>query len=123
MQPNSLAGKRVMIVEDEPLVAVEHAALLLEVGAKIVATCTTVTGAIRCARENPIDVAVVDFVLADGTSEPLQILLKRRNIPFVVVSAYPPALVRTEPGQEVLQKPVPRDVLYGRVRAACKRAA
>jgi len=123
MQPNTLAGKRVMIVEDEPLVAIEHAAALVDAGARIVATCTTVTAALRCAQDSPIDVAVVDFVLPDGTSEPLQTLLKRRSIPFVVVSGYPRALVRMEPGQEILQKPVPRDVLYRGVRAACRRAA
>jgi hypothetical protein len=44
--------------------------------------------------------AVLDYVLAGGNSEPLQTALKSRHIPFVVVSAYPPPLVRTEPGQE-----------------------
>ena len=33
------------------------------------------------------------------------------------------ALVRTEPGQEILQKPLTGDVLCGRVEAACKLAA
>lgn len=123
MQRNVLAGKRVLIAEDEPMVAIDHASLLAEAGAEIVATCATVRGAVNCVRKNQIDVAVVDFVLADGTSEPLQTKLKRKNIPFVVVSAYPRPLVRTEPGQEILQKPVSADLLCGRVAAVCKRAA
>jgi DNA-binding NarL/FixJ family response regulator len=123
MDSTALLGKRVMIAEDEPVVALEHAALLAEAGAKIVATCATVKGAVDCIQEEPIDVAVVDFVLADGTSEPLQTMLKRKHIPFVVVSGYPRALVRTEPGQEILQKPVTGDLLCGRVQAACKLAA
>jgi hypothetical protein len=65
----------------------------------------------------------VDFVLADGTSEALQTELKRKHIPFVVVSAYPRALVRVEPDQEILQKPVKGDELCGRVEAACALAA
>ena len=73
-----------------------------------------------CVRKNPIDAAVVDFVLADGNSEALQTALKRRHIPFVVVSAYPRPLVRTEPGQEILQKPATADLLCGRVEAACR---
>jgi DNA-binding NarL/FixJ family response regulator len=123
MQTNALAGKRVLIVEDEPVVAMDHAALLAQAGAEIVATCATVRGAVDCVRRKPIDVAVIDFVLADGNSEALQTTLKRKHIPFVVVSAYPRPLVRTEPGQEILQKPVSADLLCGRVEAACKLAA
>jgi DNA-binding response OmpR family regulator len=123
MQPHNLAGKRILIAEDEPMIAIDHAALLTHAGAKIVATCATVRGAVDCVRDTAIDVAVVDFVLADGNSEPLQAVLRRRHIPFVVVSAYPRPLVRTEPDQEILQKPVTPDLLCARVEAICKRAA
>ena len=123
MQRNTLAGKRVLIAEDEPMIAMDHATLLVQAGAEIVATCATVSGAVDCVRETAIDVAVVDYMLADGNSEPLQMALKRKHIPFVVVSGYPRPLVRTEPGQEILQKPVTSDVLCGRVEAACKLAA
>jgi DNA-binding NtrC family response regulator len=123
MQPtNALAGKRVLIAEDEAVIAMDHAALLTQAGAQVVATCATVRGAVDCIRDKQIDVAVLDYVLADGNSEPLQTALKRRHIPFVVVSAYPRPLVRTEPGQEILQKPVTSDLLCGRVEAVCKFA-
>ena len=90
MQPtNALAGKRVLIAEDEPVIAMDHAALLTQAGAEVVATCATVRGAVDCIRDRQIDVAVLDYMLADGNSEPLQTALKRRHIPFVVVSAYP----------------------------------
>jgi len=123
MQPKALAGKRVLIVEDEPLVAMDHASRLAEAGAEIVATCATARGAADCVRTNPIDVAVVDSVLADGNSEQLQDTLRRKHIPFVVVSAYPRSLVRVYPGQEILQKPVNPNLLCGRVEAACRRVA
>ena len=123
MQPNALAGKRILIAEDEPVIAMDHAVLLTQAGAEIVATCATVQGAVDCIRDKQVDVAVVDYLLADGNSEPLQTALKRRHIPFVMVSAYPRPLVRTEPGQEILQKPVTRDLLCDRVEAACKLAA
>jgi DNA-binding response OmpR family regulator len=123
MQSNALAGKRILIAEDEPVVAMDHAAQLARAGAKIVATCATARQAVDCLGDKSIDVAIVDFVLADGTSEALQTALKRKHIPFVVVSAYPRALVRTEPGQEILQKPVKGEVLCGRVEAVCALAA
>ena len=41
MQPNALAGKRVLIAEDEPLIAMDHAAQLAQARAEILATCAT----------------------------------------------------------------------------------
>lgn len=124
MRPtNALAGKRVLIAEDEPVIAMDHAALLTQAGAEVVATCATVRGAVDCIHHRQIDVAVLDYGLAAGNSELLQTALKRRHIPFVVVSAYPRPRVRTEPGQEILQKPVTSDLLCGRVKAICKLAA
>jgi hypothetical protein len=49
-----------------------HVAPLMEAGAEIVAACATVRGAVECIRDKPVDVAVADYVLADGNSEPLQ---------------------------------------------------
>jgi two-component SAPR family response regulator len=114
-----LVGKRVLIVEDEALIALEHRTSLAEAGAKVVATCATVASALECLEKANVDVAVVDFVLADSNSEPLQAVLKRRRIPFLVVSAYPRALVRTDPDQVVLRKPVSPEHLRSRVRAVC----
>ena len=122
-QSNVLAGKRVLIAEDEPLIAFDHEGVLSEAGAQIVGTCSTVAQALQCLDRAPVDVAVVDYLLADRNSEPLQAALKQRDIPFVVVSSYPRALVRTEEGQDVLREPVlPKD-LRGSVAAACRRAA
>ena len=106
---NSLAGKRVLIAEDEPLIAVDHRSVLSE------------AGALQCLDSAPVDVAVVDYLLADRNSEPLQAALKRRQIPFVVVSSYPRPLVRTEEGQEVLRKPVMPHQLRCSVAAAVRR--
>ena len=100
LQLNTLAGKRVLIAEDEPMIAMDHAALLVRVGAEIVATCAAVRGAVDCVGEMAIDVAVIDFMLADGNSQPLQAALNRKHIPFVVVTAYPRPLVRAEPNKE-----------------------
>jgi two-component SAPR family response regulator len=118
-----LAGKRVLIAEDEPLIAFDHKGILADAGAEIVETCSTVTQALRCLDRISVDVAVVDYLLADRNSEPLQAVLKQRHIPFVVVSSYPRALVRTEEDQDVLRKPVMPQDLRGSVAAACRRAA
>jgi DNA-binding NarL/FixJ family response regulator len=62
MQPtNALTGERVMIADDEPVIAMDHAALLTQTGAEVVATCATVRGAVDCIRDRQIDVAVLDY--------------------------------------------------------------
>jgi two-component SAPR family response regulator len=118
-QSRLLAGTRVLIAEDE----LDHTAILSDVGAKIVGTCSTVRQALECLDRAPVDVVVVDYLLADRNSEPLQAALKQRHIPFVVVSSYPRALVRTEVGQNVLRKPVLPTDLRRSVAAACRRVA
>src|SRR5262245_17593783 len=122
-----LADKHVLIVEDEPLVAMEYANLLAEAGAHVVGSCGTVREALAVLKgsdeRHPIDAAVVDFVLADRNSEPLQKALRQRRIPFVVVSAYPRPLVRTDAGDRILQKPVSAEDLCNELCDACRRAA
>jgi DNA-binding NarL/FixJ family response regulator len=118
-----LAGKKVLIAEDEPLVALEHRDILSGAGAEIVGTCSTVHQALKCLERAAIDVAVVDYLLADRNSEPLQAALKKKHIPFVVVSSYPRALIRSDESQNVLRKPVLPSELRGEVAGACRRAA
>jgi CheY-like chemotaxis protein len=119
-----LFGKRVLVVEDEPIVAMDYVSLLANAGARIVGTCATVREALNFLEApndtRPIDAAVVDFVLADRNSEPLQTELKQRHIPFVLVSAYPRSLVRTEAAEYILQKPVPPGLLCEVLHDACR---
>jgi CheY-like chemotaxis protein len=111
-----LSEKHILIVEDEPLLAMYYASLLQDAGACVAGTCATVREALKlleAADGTPgIDAAIVDFVLADRNSAPLQTELKRRHIPFVVISAYPRPLVRTEAAEHILQKPVTAALLY-----------
>src|SRR5258706_7026802 len=75
-----LAGKRILIAEDEPFVALDHATVVAEAGAEVVATCVTVTTALRCLAHEHVDVALIDYVLADRNSEPLQAALRQQRI-------------------------------------------
>jgi DNA-binding response OmpR family regulator len=121
-----LAGKRVLVVEDEPLIAMDYASHLTEAGAQVIGTFASVRDAMRFLRSSAsastLDAAVVDFVLADSNSEPLQVALKQRNVPFVVVSAHPRALVRTEVSERILQKPVSAKTLCDELGDACRAA-
>ena len=117
----TLAGIKVLLVEDETLVAMGIADQLFEAGAVVVGPCQTARRAIETMHAVDVDVAVIDFVLADSNSEPVQEALERKGVPFVVLTAYPPVLVRRREGQQVLSKPIAADRLCSTVRALCNR--
>lgn len=118
-QTRPLRGKRLLVVEDEPTVAMEYSATLSSAGAQAVTTARTVAQAIDCVRERRVDAAVVDYVLGDHNSSALQTVLEEERIPFVVVSGYPPILVRAGGDQRVLRKPVSPDHLCAALIEAC----
>ena len=111
-----LTDIRVLLVDDEPLVAMGIADQLSAAGAIIVGRCATARDAIEILQSKEVDVAIIDFVLADNNSESLQVALERKGVPFVVVTAYPRVLVRRNERQQVLSKPVTADLLCSTVR-------
>jgi hypothetical protein len=68
----------------------------------------------------PVDVALLDYALADQNSEKLQAALETKHIPFVVLTGYPRVLVRRDQSQNVLSKPVSPSLLRMSVRAAAR---
>jgi len=110
-------GKRVLIVEDEPLLAMEVVEYLSEAGYQIIGPVTTVEKALRLIGEKGCDVAVLDVHLGTEHSEPVALALKAQDTPFVVVSGnsqdhYPPGFG----GAPSLQKPIMAATLVALVR-------
>lgn len=106
-----LTGTRVLLVEDEPVIALDHAGTLSDAGAEIIGPFPALGEALRELEHTKVDVAVIDFVLREETSVPLQEELERLHVPFVVVTAYPKVLVRRDGEQEIMAKPVNGDAL------------
>lgn len=112
-----LANITVLVAEDEPLVAVGVVKQLTEAGATVVGPCSTTGRAIAALHENDIDVAIVDFMLADDNTEGLQAALEDKGVPFIVVTGYPRVLVRRDQSQPVLSKPVSPETLATTLRS------
>ena len=117
-----LQGCKVMVVEDQPLEAIDYCDRLTEAGAEIVGPFGLVSEALAVVGKQPVDVALLDYALADQNSEELQTALETRDIPFVVLTGYPRVLVRRDVHQVVLSKPISDDLLYMTIRAAAKSA-
>lgn len=58
--------QRILIVEDEPLVAFDIEHVLAEAGCEVVATVDSVEGAIDVIKSKAVDLALVDLGLTDG---------------------------------------------------------
>lgn len=79
------AGKRILIVEDEVLIALDMESILAEFGHTVeVAASVAEADSILAAKR--IDVAVLDYQLQDGTSMPLAGKLRGLHVPFVICS-------------------------------------
>ena len=83
-----LAGKRVLVVEDEALVAILIENLLEDCDCTVVGPCGTVAAALLAARTETFDLAVLDVNLNGLRVYPVAELLSDRNIPFVFLSGY-----------------------------------
>lgn len=81
-------AKRILIVEDEVLVAMHLEDLLTEMGHQVVGPATRVNQAMELARRSEIDMAVLDVNVAGRTSFPVADVLRQRGIPFVFATGY-----------------------------------
>ena len=108
----AMPGDRVMIVEDEPLVAMAMSELMAELGMIVIGPFGRVGQAIAALRDNPVNVALLDINLAGELVYPLADRLMANNVPFVFVTGYgSESIDRRYANVRVLQKPIKRDVL------------
>ena len=82
-----LTGRSVLIVEDEPLIAMEIVQAFERAGA-LVLGANTVEQALLLLDNGGLSAAVVDHGLSDGDSSRLCERLKELDIPFVLHSGY-----------------------------------
>jgi CheY-like chemotaxis protein len=106
---------RVLIIEDETIIALDIENLVTEMGHKVTGIATTRDDAIRMAREQKPDIILTDIQLADGSSgiDAAVAILKDFDIPVIFITAYPERLLtgeRPEPTY-LITKPFSRDTV------------
>lgn len=85
---NSLLGKKLLIVEDEELLAMAVEDGVLYAGAASVEIAGTVGQALDALSEHAFDLAIVDVSLKGQHSWPVAEELRRRNVPYLTVTGY-----------------------------------
>lgn len=106
------AKGRVLVVEDESLIAMLVEDMLDLMGYEVSDSAATLEDGILAAARGDFDVAMLDVNLRGKMSFPIADLLTERQIPFVFVSGY--STKGIEPrfvGSPALQKPYPIEAL------------
>lgn len=82
---------RILVVEDEYLIARHMSALLHRIGGDVVGPIPNLDRAIKLARTERLEAAILDIKLADDRLVyPLADILAERGVPFLLVSGYSP---------------------------------
>src|SRR5215831_6274737 len=103
----AVAGRRILLVEDETLVGTMMRDVLDELGFAVIGPVATLDKAIVAATEEPIDGAILDINLGGKMVYPVADLLTARAIPFLFVTGYlPNGIDRRFAHVTVLQKPI-----------------
>ena len=87
------AGKRLLIVEDEYLVADEARRSLGKLGAEVVGPVSNVAEGMELVQIGGVDAAILDVQLDGEVVFPLADLLENLSIPFVFATGADPSIV------------------------------
>jgi two-component sensor histidine kinase len=115
--PLLVNGKRLLLVEDEPLIAMMMKETLAELDFEIRGPIGNVEEALTEIAQGAVNAAILDINLNGSSVYPVADALAARDIPFVFVTGYTRQAVEQRfAGVPVLSKPVDRDLLLASFR-------
>ncbi len=82
---------RVMVIEDEPIIALDIKSIVTELGHECTGIADTRETAVKLAKEAPPDLILSDIQLADGSSgiDAVRDILAEISVPVIFITAYP----------------------------------
>lgn len=105
-----LAGRRILVVEDEMLVLMNVEMMLEDLGCSAIYAAASVAQALVLVTEQNFDAAILDVNLGAEKSYPVADILKQRGVPFAFSTGYSDHGHRTDLEHwPVLRKPYLRD--------------
>lgn len=119
----------VLVIEDEPIIAMDLAKLVEGLGHRVVGTARTHTEAVAMAAKTNPGLVLADIQLADGSSglEAVQEMLPHLDVPVIFITAYPerllsgtrpePVFLVTKPFQASTVKAIVSQALFFGARA------
>jgi CheY-like chemotaxis protein len=118
---STLQGTRLLVVEDDTIIAMMIEAFLAKLGCEVVAVAASLQDALRKARTLAIDAALLDINLDGEMSYGVAEVLEARSIPFLFATSYGvKELPKRLAGVTVLPKPFGMQQLAVALRLAIK---
>lgn len=84
----SLAGKRILLLEDDFILALDAVASLEECGAVVVGPAYSVEKALALIEVESLDAAMLDVNIKGGTSLSVAMALQKRGVPILFATGY-----------------------------------
>ena len=114
-----MGQRSILVVEDEPLIAMMLEDFLESLGHSVTATCESVSDALTEADKGGFDLAILDVNLKGESVWPVATRLREKNVPFVIATGGhvdpPPAEFANVP---VIEKPYTVDRVTPALEAA-----
>ncbi|MFJ5369965.1 hybrid sensor histidine kinase/response regulator, partial [Bosea sp. CER48] len=111
-----LEGMRVLLVEDQFIIAMDCEDMLLQLGAKQVEVCASVAEAQARLDLAMPELAILDVNLGAETSEPVSRRLREAGVPFVLATGYDDLAILGVADAATLRKPYNLTSLDGALR-------
>lgn len=100
-------NKKILVVEDDPFIALDLTMELETRGFDVISTAESVSEATEVIACSNVDFAILDFNLGHETSRPVAEKLRERKIPFVILTGNPSGAKAVTHGSiPILTKPV-----------------
>ena len=101
-------GARILVVEDEPLIALALADEVATAEGVVVGPFSTVGKALAALSGQGVVGAILDFRLADRDVLPVAAVLQEQSVPFVVYTGQdiPQSIRALLPAERILRKPM-----------------
>jgi response regulator RpfG family c-di-GMP phosphodiesterase len=115
VQAATLKGERFLVVDDEPLIAMDVQATLEDEGATVL-VASTIPEALRYADYPALSGGVLDVRVGDDHAEPICEALNRRAVPFIFFTGVSAPLSQRWRMTPLVSKPAKPEIIVGALR-------
>jgi CheY-like chemotaxis protein len=113
------SGRRILLVEDEAMIAMLVEDMLEELGHELVTVANRLEEAIAAARDQVVDLAILDLSVGGVMTYPVADVLAERGVPFIFATGYGSGgLKEAYAARSTLQKPFNTETLGHAIVAA-----
>ena len=88
MTTGNLTDRRILVVEDSPLIAAVLEDMLKDMGCVVVGPTGNMAFAVDLAKAEALDAAIIDLNIRGGKVYPVAEVLRDRDVPFLLASGY-----------------------------------